>query len=284
MKKTHRQINLKDGRKLGYAEYGTSDGTPLFFFHGFPSSRFHASTTHAVAKKLKIRVISIDRPGYGLSDFQINRKLLDWPGDVVELADTLHLKNFAVIGVSGGAPYAAVCAYKIPKRITKVGIVVGLCPLDVKGVLRGMSFFNRFSWSLYQTFPSLGSLTASLYLSRLRKVIDIFSFVYQSKSDREIITKEMKESIALNQTEAFKQGKQATAMDLKLYANDWGFEVKNIKAKVYLWYGGADKSISLAMGEYYAKEIKKSTLVVYPKEGHFLLGNHVEEILQTITK
>jgi hypothetical protein len=38
-KKTSQQIKLHDGRMLGYAEYGSSEGTPVFYFHGFPSSR-----------------------------------------------------------------------------------------------------------------------------------------------------------------------------------------------------------------------------------------------------
>lgn len=124
-------IKLKDGRKLGYAEYGTSHGKPLLFFHGWPSSRLHAKYLDPLAKKLKIRIIAPDRSGFGLSDYQSNRTLLDWPGDVVELADKLKIRKFAIVGISGGGPYAAVTAYKIPHRITKAGIVIGLGPLNI---------------------------------------------------------------------------------------------------------------------------------------------------------
>src|SRR5690242_4253772 len=94
------QIRLKDGRKLGYAEYGDPKGKPLFFFHGFPTSRFHAKRTDQAAKELGIRVIAPDRPGFGLSDFQIGRTLLDFPDDVLELANYLGIKKFVVEGVS----------------------------------------------------------------------------------------------------------------------------------------------------------------------------------------
>jgi len=30
-------IHLSDGPKLSYAEYGDPAGTPIFYFHGFPS-------------------------------------------------------------------------------------------------------------------------------------------------------------------------------------------------------------------------------------------------------
>ena len=63
-------IILKDGRKLGYVEYGDPNGKPLFFFHGWPGSRFSGGETDKAAKKLGIRVISTDRPGIGLSDLR----------------------------------------------------------------------------------------------------------------------------------------------------------------------------------------------------------------------
>ncbi len=84
---------LKDGRKLGYAEYGDPKGKPVFFLHGWPSSRLQAKVTDKAAKKLKIRVISPDRPGYGLSDFKKDRTLLEYADDIEELADKLNIKK-----------------------------------------------------------------------------------------------------------------------------------------------------------------------------------------------
>ena len=101
---TSKTTRLKDGRLLGYAEYGTPEGKPVFYFHGFPGSRldwmlFDPDDT---ATKLNARIISIDRPGMGLSDFKRGREILDWPDDVIEMADTLQVDRFAVLGISGG--------------------------------------------------------------------------------------------------------------------------------------------------------------------------------------
>ena len=102
--KTNQQIKLKDGRMLGYAEYGAPEGKPVFYFHGFPSSRLDwpLFDTDAIAARLNARIIAVDRPGMGLSDFKRARKLLDWPDDVIELADALQVDRFAVLGISGG--------------------------------------------------------------------------------------------------------------------------------------------------------------------------------------
>lgn len=127
-------IMLNDGRRLGFAEWGIRDGTPVFFFHGMPASRLNGHADLSVLEARRVRWIGIDRPGIGLSDFQTGRRLVDWPDDVVQLADALGFERFAVAGNSAGGPYAAACAYKIPDRLTHTGIVSGVAPFDRLGV------------------------------------------------------------------------------------------------------------------------------------------------------
>ena len=114
---TDKVLSLRDGRVLCYAEYGDPSGKPFFFFHGLPGSRRQRHPDNSIASEIGARIIAIDRPGYGLSDFQPGRKLLDWPGDVAQLADCLKIEQFSAIGVSGGGPYLLACAYKMPERM-----------------------------------------------------------------------------------------------------------------------------------------------------------------------
>src|SRR5689334_602661 len=123
-------IQLGNQRMLGYAEYGNLDGVPVFLFHGTPGSRLVLGEITTLAERLGIRLVVPERPGFGLSDFQPDRMILDWPDDVVELADRLTINRFGVIGVSGGGPYAAACAYKIPQRLTKVVMLSSPAPFN----------------------------------------------------------------------------------------------------------------------------------------------------------
>src|SRR5258708_31239448 len=109
-----KQIQLRDGLALGYAKFRDPAGKPLFFFHGFPGSRLQRYPDDALAISLGARIITIDRPGLGLSSFQPGRKLLDWPGDVVELAYALGIDRFAAIGLSRVGPCLLACTHKIP--------------------------------------------------------------------------------------------------------------------------------------------------------------------------
>ena len=90
-----RVLRLADGRRLGFAEYGASGGQPLLFFHGTPGARLVAGSAHRSALRLNVRLIAPERPGFGRSDFQAGRRILEWPDDVAALADALGLERFA---------------------------------------------------------------------------------------------------------------------------------------------------------------------------------------------
>lgn len=119
-------MRLSDGRTLGYAEYGCETGYPLVFMHGYPQCHLGASTLDHIFRQHRIRVIAPERPGFGLSTGQSDRHIMDWPADVQALAHHLSLSRFAIIGGSGGGPYALACARMLPQDImSAVGIFVG---------------------------------------------------------------------------------------------------------------------------------------------------------------
>jgi hypothetical protein len=97
----NQKLSLPDGRVLGFAEYGSPDGYPIIFFHGWPSSRLEGRGAHKLAKQHGVRVICPDRPGFGLSTFQPGRRIADWPADVKALASHVGLSRFGILGGSG---------------------------------------------------------------------------------------------------------------------------------------------------------------------------------------
>jgi hypothetical protein len=88
---------LKDGRKLGYAQYGSPTGRPVFFLHGHPASRLEAAHLHDDAVKVGARIICPERPGFGLSSPQPGRTLLDTARDVEQLGDHLKLEKYGIL-------------------------------------------------------------------------------------------------------------------------------------------------------------------------------------------
>jgi pimeloyl-ACP methyl ester carboxylesterase len=275
-------LQLSNGNKLCFAQYGDVKGEPLFFFHGWPSSRLEAHFFDTTAKRIGIRIIAPDRPGYGFSDFDKKRTLHDWPDTMIELSQALKIKKFSVLGNSGGGPYAAVCAFKLTDRIKRVGICVGLAPTNIDGVLEGMAFMNKLTWRSYHYFPLLTTISPLIHYLKQLLLPNDTTEAYPSKVDRFLFNQKLKKSYIQNRKEAYRQGIKGAADDLKLYTSDWGFSLMDITVPVYLWYGGADKNVSVEMGRYYHRMIPKSTLKEYPEEGHLLLKTHTEEILRTL--
>jgi pimeloyl-ACP methyl ester carboxylesterase len=282
---SNQTIKLKDGRTLGFAEYGDLKGKPLFFFHGWPSARIAAEKYDVLAKKLHIHLISPDRPGYGYSDFKKDRKILDWPDDVVQLANILKIKKFVILGASGGGPYAVACAYKIPERLTRVGIVSGVAPLHDWKSLDGMPGIIKFGWVNLGNHPKILRIFSLIQLMYIRTLSssNIHNRFFGAPTDREIYTHtSVGAAVTQGYAEAFRQGYKGPELDLKLYTTDWGFDVSRIRGNIYLWYGTDDRTVSPSMGKYYHVHIPGSSLTMYEGEGHLVTVTHAEEIFKTL--
>jgi hypothetical protein len=90
-------LTLPDGRKLGYAQYGSPTGRAILYQHGLPGSRIEGASYHDLGVELGARIIAVDRPGYGWSSPHPGRTILGWPKDLECLAEHLNLKEYAVL-------------------------------------------------------------------------------------------------------------------------------------------------------------------------------------------
>ena len=111
-------IRLPDNRRLAYAEYGDRTGVTVFVFHGLPGSRLGWSMLPDNSLPATARIVAPNRPGYGASDPNPGRTLLDWAEDVEALAHSLEIGKFAIVGISDGGPGTLACAWKMPERLT----------------------------------------------------------------------------------------------------------------------------------------------------------------------
>jgi pimeloyl-ACP methyl ester carboxylesterase len=283
MPRIDEKLTLHDGRSLGYAEYGSADGEPGFYFHGHPGSRLEAQFAHRAAARRGMRIIALDRPGYGRSDFQRHREILDWPNDVAEAADVLGIQRFAVLGGSGGGPYALACARAIPARLTKVGIVSGVGPYDAPGVTEGMRWQNRVGFKLGARFPILARLIMWSMERQVRRsperTVEAVARAMSGADAETVRRPKVRQALAAIIAEAFRQGFRGPAWDIVLLGRPWGFRLEQITTKVYLWQGEADVLVPPAMGRYQAERIPDCHARFFPGEGHLLVIDRMAEIL-----
>lgn len=286
--KTNQTLQLPDGRTLSFAEYGSADGSVLVYCHGYPGSRLEAAFLSARATENHVRVLSLDRPGYGHSSFQERRTFLDWPRDLVAVTEHLGIDRFAIVGISGGAPYALACAYQIPERLISCGVVSGIEPMKLG--TRGMSQQNRLVLFLAHRAPwlltPLISATARSFRDeeRAKKAVTK-ALKHMVKPDREaILAHNVTEPLVASTLETYHQGVRGAVYEGRLYGNDWGFPLQDVAFHpLYLWHGARDVNVPIGMARGAAAMLSGCTATYYPDEGHFsTLLNHQQEFFTSL--
>jgi pimeloyl-ACP methyl ester carboxylesterase len=269
-------VELPDGRELAYEEYGDPSGFPVLSFHGGLSSRLDAAPAHPAAVAGGVRLLSPDRPGMGLSTFQRDRRLVDWPADVTHLADALGLDRFAVMGWSAGGPYAAVCAAKLHGRVTAAALLSSSVPLDRYGTTKGLTSEDRALLYMTRHAPRLASalMKASIVNASntrlMRAALRSFPPV-----DRSVLTEFGPPELALSFVrESMRQGTEGCVQDYRIFGEPWGFELEEITVPVQIWEGSEDSTGPPGYRAYLQRHIPGSTVTVVPGEGHLSLLPH----------
>jgi pimeloyl-ACP methyl ester carboxylesterase len=278
-------ITLSDGRRLSFAEFGDRQGKPVFYFHGFPGSRLEAKLADDISWESKVRFIGIDRPGYGRSSFKPVRTFIDWADDVAELANALEIDRFSILGVSGGGPYAAACACKIPDRLDAVGIICGMGPVDVPDLIRGMPWIYRQGLRLAGRLPEIATtiypFSAFFFRNYPERMLSILSGKVTGSDKIALKNKELIQVLSASFREAFRSSLRWPATDVVLYSRPWGFPLNEIDIVVHLWHGEQDRIVPAAMARYLAKIIPDCRATFFADEGHFsIILNRIEEIWQ----
>jgi pimeloyl-ACP methyl ester carboxylesterase len=288
-------LKLPTDRTLGYAIFGSPpspDIPTIFYFHGFPTSRLEGVLLKS--KKFPLTVIAIDRPGMGLSSFQPGRRILDWPSDVLTIADQLNIAQFYGLGDSGGSPYALVCAKEIPNtRLLGTAVVSGVYPLALG--TQGMMFSARMLFVAAAWLPSF-VLAKFLELEFGKMAPDIdpkvseesFMKVMEKRSERDrrcCEDEELRKLLVETMRESFRQGSEGPAWDLGLYTH-WGFGLEEVDGEnVMLWHGKEDINTPFGMAEKAAKILKGCKLRAFEDETHLSLPlNHMEDIVAALLR
>jgi pimeloyl-ACP methyl ester carboxylesterase len=281
-----RLLRLADGRRLGFAQYGAGAGQPLLFFHGTPGARLVAGLAHRSALRLNVRLIAPERPGFGRSDFQARRRILDWPDDVAALADALGLERFAVAGVSGGAPYALACAWRLPERVRAVGIVSGMTPLDGppprppvgRGRRLGLAAVRGLPWLARGAF----GIAAPVVRRWPERALDLIAALAPAADAAILARPEVRPVLTQDMRAALRGGGRGAAHELALLGRPWGFCPGAIGTPVELWHGEADPAVPIAAARRLAARMPTCSPRFLSGAGHFWLVDHHEEVLATL--
>ena len=278
-----RTLTLRDGRSLAYAEWGDTGGAPVVLFHGSPSSRLFCPNERVTASAA-VCLITIDRPGYGRSDFDPERTMLGWVDDVTGLLDALELERFALVAHSSGGPYALACATKLASRLIAVSLVSSVAPLDeVPGAYDRLDQDERTLVELARDDPAAAMRQVAAGARWLIEQPELLLEAPRPEPDRALLAEPAVSAMFLAALrEAVRGGLDGYACDEVLERRPWGLRLADVNVDVHLWHGGLDPYIPMSDAEYMAHTLPSCQPTFHPDDGHGLILSRWGEILSAL--
>jgi pimeloyl-ACP methyl ester carboxylesterase len=264
-----------DGRILEYLEVGDSTGRPVVFLHGTPGTAGSADLLDDAACRHGVRLLALSRPGYGATTTTAPG-LVSVGQDVGELTNGLGVGEFAVVGVSGGGPFALAVGATLPTRVRHILVAAGpapyheiapevLEPEDVEalallaagdvdaavatvtaGVRRDFDSLTalppgEFQWAFSAMFPP----TEHYFDTRPEGRAMVFADAHR----------------ALARYDGF-------VRDNLSWNGPWDIDLGDVVAPVLLSYGGADALAAPSHGEWLAARLHTSRLIIHATADH----------------
>ncbi len=270
-------VTLSDGRSLACAEWGDLGGRPVVLFLGTPGSRLLCPDADAT-EALGVRLITIDRPGYGRSDPDPDFSLLSWAADYAEFHGLLRLPPCPLVGWSGGGPYALACAVLAPALVTSVGLAASDAPLD------------EFPDAWSEEDRSLGALVrrdrataiaglTTRYQWYAEDPGSVFRDGWEGPDEALLAQPNVRDTMIEWEREGARQGSVGYVADVVALVEPWGFSPADVTQDVGVWVGEAGAPLAHTAAAYLATTIARATLVTYPDAGHLLAIPHWAEML-----
>jgi pimeloyl-ACP methyl ester carboxylesterase len=279
-------IRLPDGRVLGFDVYGAVDGFPVFAFHGVPGTRLMYRPADAVARQHGLRLIAIDRPGFGRSTPQPGRQLHDWVPDFTYLADAFGCVRFGIVAISGGSPFAVATAAALGDRVTGLALVSPMGPVhdfrqEVALPFTDKLFFLRFA-RRRRALCIADRLGSALFRWAPETVYGGFVRMLPP-ADREILREPYwKAQVIEDVFESLEQGGHGFRDDLRIFSGPWRVDFRSVSAPCVLWQGLEDTIVPVEVALRLGEVIPSTIIHRIEGQGHFWVYRNFDTVLGTL--
>jgi pimeloyl-ACP methyl ester carboxylesterase len=263
-------VAVGEDRQIGFAEFGDPQGRAVFWLHGTP-------------------VIGLDRPGTGSSSPHLYENIAAFADDLRTIAEILGIDKMAVVGLSGGGPYALGCAAAMPDRVVAAGILGGVAPfLGDEGITSGLMNLGKRAAPLLRLGGDPLRIGASLMVRAIRPFANTALALYAAISpegDRRLLTRPEFGAMFLDDLlNGSRKQLAAPFNDVVLFTRGWGFRLDEVKIPVRWWHGDSDHIVPFAHGQHAVALLPDAELIVLPGESHLGGLGRGEDVLSTLMK
>ena len=284
-----RLVPVSNGRVLDVWEGGRPDGIPVVFHHGTPAGRLQAVLGAEAADRQGVRLVSFNRPGYGRST-DSPPSLASVGLDTLDVAEALGVTAFAVLGLSGGGPYALATGLADPERVRAVGVAAGVGPWrsieppdeqDPDRSLLALADAGDVAGAL-EGFRAQGSIEFDSMLQLPDESMAEELFRDAPQADTGWLDARTKAQWVADLRDAL-QSYDGYARDNVAWGVDWDIDPSRLEVPTWIWQGGRDRMVPPSHAHWLAARTPGSRLVIRPDEGHGgILFEHWDDVLATL--
>ncbi|MDX2288074.1 MAG: alpha/beta hydrolase [Hyphomicrobiaceae bacterium] len=290
----HQTIDVPGVGPTGLAVYGVQGGYPVLALHGAPACRLMYDVADAPARELGMTLYCPDRPGYGLTPLdRPDRTLRDRAAALEAVVDHLGLDRFAIIGISGGAPYAVALASRVRTRATALLLASPMGPFaDYMSATvpatarRDIAAGHRLFFLGGPRRPRLLANGATLASAGFKAAPQLFTRLFArslGSADRRVLERPRNAASLIRMTrESLRQGVCGGIADLELFARPWGVGFDEVTAPALVCQGTADRIVPAALSVWLADRIPGCTLRRLENAGHFWVYDNARDVLGTL--
>ena len=270
------QFKLKDGRELEIADNGINSESAIVFHHGTPGHASSWSDWLESAASAGIRAIAYSRAGYGTSDRNPGRSVINVNTDIAQVLDAKNITKFVSIGWSGGGPHCLANTFE-PRNVGAISLAgVGAFGVDDLDFLEGMGPENHDEFGaalkgeavidqwMNDNAGAMKSVTGS-------EIIEAFGGLI-GDADKAVLEGGEADAMAASMRSALAVSFDGWIDDDLVFVKKWGFELESITKPVFLWQGDDDFMVPHAHSYWLEKHIPTATLTFKPGEGHISIG------------
>jgi pimeloyl-ACP methyl ester carboxylesterase len=285
-----RTVPVGGGRELRLEIAGDPDGKPILVEPGEPMSRRLYGGWIADAERRGIRLIGVDRPGYGGSTAQPGYTIASHAEDVRAVVEALGYERIGVWGISGGGPYALGCAALLPDVVVAASAVASLAPYGVPGFdfYDGMGESNVEGFQLFFSDPEASRLDLREGVEEiLASTPEQFGADMESllsPADAAVLTGDLLRWLTETHQVALSAGDQGWWDDGAAKLADWGFDLGDIRLPVKVWHGRQDRFVPVQHGLWLAASIPRAEADISDRDGHLTMIGRVGEIHNWLLK
>jgi pimeloyl-ACP methyl ester carboxylesterase len=281
-------IDLADGRVVEYWDGGLPSGRAVILHPGTPETRVMGRWVHDAAVAARVRLVAVNRPGYGGSTSVTDPSLLRAGRDTAAMAARIGLDEYAVVGLSGGGPFALATAVADPGHAHALGVVGGIGPWRVLDEDSSRDPTGSTCLDLHDAGDTAAAWDcmrrdAELAYGQLVTLDDTAradTMLARIGAGSRLADDPAYRAIWADNLRVVAEGFDGSVFDNIAWGARWDVDPRDVSAPTRLWYGELDLQCPLAHGRWYADRIADAELVVLAGERHVdVIDGHWPEVL-----